>query len=111
MSKTRKISILALRLCLIVVFFAFVESASPPTCPIDVVFRMDACATLVSSGNFNAEQCCRIVRGLEAKVAADCLCVNFQANFSSRKNVNINVQIGLVFKLCSKQRPNGYNCA
>lgn len=110
MSKSRRSSTLALRLSLIIVFFAFVESARSPTCPIDVVFRMDACATLVSRGNFYAGQCCRIIRGLETIVAADCLCVNFQANFSPRKNVDLDVQIGLVFKLCSTQRPYGYSC-
>ncbi|XP_051115551.1 14 kDa proline-rich protein DC2.15-like [Andrographis paniculata] len=84
------------------------------TCPRDTL-KLGVCADLLglisaTIGNPPKTPCCTLLEGLADLEAAVCLCTALKANVLGI-NLNVPISLSLLLNVCSKNIPQGFQCA
>ncbi|CAN1748137.1 Lipid transfer protein EARLI 1 [Linum perenne] len=83
-------------------------------CPIDTL-KLGVCGNVLGSllklkiGNPPVKPCCSLIEGLVDLEAAVCLCTAIKANVLGI-HLNVPVSLSLLFNVCSKNVPSGFQC-
>ncbi|XP_071723573.1 14 kDa proline-rich protein DC2.15-like isoform X2 [Rutidosis leptorrhynchoides] len=131
MASRKSSSILALFLCLNILFFTLVTghgcgqchdprptpdpNPNPESCPRDAL-KLGICANVLGSllnvtlGRPPVVPCCSLLEGLVDLEAAICLCTALRANILGI-NLNLPISLSLLLNVCSRRTPPGFQCA